>query len=376
MSYKVAIDMITFTSIHKGGKDEVAYNLLRGFEEIGVSNEIICFCFEDLADIIRKVAPSIGVNVIKKVSSHRRINFWYAWDCERRYVKKKGIKILLFTNKPSSIRKFPIPTIEIPHDIAIFESGILPGLHENTKIRKKLIKKIIHDFKIRDYIISISDFDKQEMIKFIPWAENKIHRIYNPIRFEEYSLERNIKKEYITVLNIQWRHKNVVTVLKAFELISKKISLKLMLVGKFPDNIDELKEFVVAHDLESKVFFTGFVTQDVLNNIIAKTRIYINASYFEGFGMTAVEMMGKGIPTIVSKSTAMPEVTCGLCRYFEPADNYKDLAAKILDEISHPTSNEQLKDISEKMKNKYSYIKISKEYWEFFEKCIKSENED
>ena len=64
MSYTVAIDMCTFSAKHGGGKDEVAYNLLRGFEQIGVSRQILCFCYTDLVPIIHKVNPNVGIHVV------------------------------------------------------------------------------------------------------------------------------------------------------------------------------------------------------------------------------------------------------------------------------------------------------------------------
>jgi glycosyltransferase involved in cell wall biosynthesis len=92
---------------------------------------------------------------------------------------------------------------------------------------------------------------------------------------------------------------------------------------------------------------------------------------FEGFGMTAVEMMGRGIPTIVANSTAMPEVTQGMCRYYEPTLSEDALATEILAEIENPTSKEQLEVIADKIKSIYSYDNIASQYWDLFKKCMK-----
>lgn len=55
-----------------------------------------------------------------------------------------------------------------------------------------------------------------------------------------------------------------------------------------------------------RVVFKGFVSDERLLEIIDQTRIYVNASYFEGFGMTTIEMIGRKVPTIVAESTTMP----------------------------------------------------------------------
>jgi|GEM_PF-4196503 len=46
--YTLAIDMSYFSPTHLGGKDETAFNLLRGFEEMGVSKDIICLCSNNM----------------------------------------------------------------------------------------------------------------------------------------------------------------------------------------------------------------------------------------------------------------------------------------------------------------------------------------
>ena len=212
------------------------------------------------------------------------------------------------------------------------------------------------------------------MIKFMPWAADKITRIYDPIRFHEIKLDNdNISKKYITVLNIQWMHKNAFTVVKAFYEIMNSVEYDLILVGNFPDNIEEIKQYIVDNNMEHRVIMTGFVSDQKLSEIIDQTRMYINASYFEGFGMTAIEMMGDDIPTIVAESTAMPEVTMGLCRYYSPAGDYHALAQTILNEINNPLSKGQLSMISETVRSKYDFRNIAAEYWKFINKCIEEE---
>lgn len=67
MNYKLPIDMCYFYNTHAGGKDEVAYNLFRGFEKLGVSEQIVCFCYKKLFPIIKKVNPSGKICVVPKI---------------------------------------------------------------------------------------------------------------------------------------------------------------------------------------------------------------------------------------------------------------------------------------------------------------------
>lgn len=374
MSYTVAIDLCIFTEEHGGGKDEVAYNLLRGFEKLGVSRQILCFCYKGLAQKIRKVNPNVGIHVVPRIPKYGplwRLRPILRGVYERHMVKKLGIRLLVFSAKPSPHISFPIPTVEIPHDIQALEAGHIRGIDAVPAEQNYIIQDIKLDFRYRDHIVAISDYDRDSMLRNLPWAADKITRIYDPIRFTQPPVDQNCRKEYITVLNIMHPHKNTETALRAFRRIAEKTDLKLALVGREPRHVQQLKDYVARHGLEQRVIFTGFVSNETLSEIIEKTRIYVNPSFFEGFGMTAVEMMGREIPTIVADSTAMPEVTRGLCRYYGPADDDVQLAAVLLEELEHPTPPERLAEIAQVMRETYSYVKAANEYWDFFQSCMR-----
>ena len=144
----------------------------------------------------------------------------------------------------------------------------------------------------------------------------------------------------------------------------------LILVGRKLAAVEEMQKVIAENHMEDRVHFTGYVSQEELDRITAETRIYVNPSFFEGFGMTAVEMMGGCVPTIVADTTAMPETTLGLCRYYGPADDADALARVLLEELENPVSQEQLQEISEKIRNTYSYLNIAEEYWRFMEEIV------
>ena len=376
---KIGIDLCEFTSVHAGGKDEVAYNLLRGFEQLGYSRNIVCFCTKELVSVIRQISKDVEICVVPKVKIEKRwigvitdvLFKWVQGFSIRKAMKKQEkyrVDLLLFTNKLSPWIKFPVKTVIIPHDIQVFLLGKVPGLPplKRMKVFQLFIKL---DFFCRDHIIAISEYDKAEMIRFMPWAKKKIRRIYNPIRFKEQKQEKRVKK-YITGLNIQWAHKNIITLLRAYAKIMDQTEYDLILVGRKLAAVEEMQKVIAENHMEDRVHFTGYVSQEELDRITAETRIYVNPSFFEGFGMTAVEMMGGCVPTIVADTTAMPETTLGLCRYYGPADDADALARVLLEELENPVSQEQLQEISEKIRNTYSYLNIAEEYWGFMEEIV------
>ena len=368
---KIIMDLSTFSANHCGGKDEVAYNLLRGLSESGHTSDIVCTCAPELRDIVLGIDDRYEVVEYEKRVHYGRLSTVKNLLAEYRYgvwlnrvVREKKAGCLLYTNKLCSLKKLACRTALLPHDITPLI------LFRKAKKRKRsdyLHCALIHLCFLRnDRVIAISDYDRGEMLSFFPGLRNKIDRIYDPVRFPEKM--RAGEREYITAVNIQWEHKNVVTLVKAYAELSDRVKETLVLVGKKPRSEEigaELEQVIRSHGLEDRVVFTGFVDDDTMNEIRAKTRIYVNPSLFEGFGMTAVEMMGCGVPTIVARTTAQPETTMGLCRCYEPAEDHRALAAEILDELQNPTDEKKLAEISDCIRNAYDYVNISKRYWDY-----------
>lgn len=369
---RVLIDLSSYRSEHLGGKDEVTYNLLRAFQEKGHGKDVICYCHKDLVPIITPLIPEAQIitilfspknkvlKVLMNIMATYRLNH---------IIRKYQISLIFFTNKQTMKFRICVKSVMLPHDVAPLKRNP----QDSFSLRSSLTRFfILNDLRLRDTIIAISKFDRQYMEKYAPWAKNKIRIIYDPVRFTKDTPKIwGAEKKYITAVNIQHPHKNCITLIRAFCKIASSTDLNLMLVGKTPPNYEELKAFVVDNHLEDRITFTGYVSWEELEEIICHTRVYVNPSLWEGFGMPPVEMMGRGIPTIVAGNTAMPETTLGLCSCYTPADDADRLAMAITDELAHPKSKDELLEISRAVRDKYDYRKIGEEYWNLFEEIMK-----
>ena len=119
---------------------------------------------------------------------------------------------------------------------------------------------------------------------------------------KEKSLTARRKKD-IVAINLQFHHKNVITLIKAFELIKDKTECNLVFIGNVPDRVKYLKEYVTSHNLDDRIIFKGFVEDEERNYLLENCRLYVNPTLYEGFGMTAVEAIILGVPTLVSKDS-------------------------------------------------------------------------
>lgn len=84
----------------------------------------------------------------------------------------------------------------------------------------------------------------------------------------------------------------------------KNYPLKIM--GKIVNEhyYEELKEFINKHGLD--VTFTGFLSKEEKDNIMAETDVFVFPSLLEGYGMVLVEAQVYGLPIVSFDNSAMP----------------------------------------------------------------------
>lgn len=369
----IALNYIYLSSKHAGGKDQVGINLLKGLQENGDAARICVICYDHSKELISSIAPDAEVisipsgNDSSEVVRMARVSMFNTFKLDK-ILRSRDIKLVYHLSCNTGFTRTHAESVVIPHDIKAIAHPVLAGV--KIPLHKYLIYKIMYraDFKTNDHIIAISDTDKSEIEKFYPQFKAKIKRIYNPIDISIKEAEEE-KGNYIAALNLQFHHKNIITLIKAFELIKDEISEDLILIGNVPDRVKYLKEYVSEHKLQDRIKFTGFVSDEERDRLFRSCRLYVNPTLYEGFGMTAVEAVIQKIPSLISRIPANYEVTKGLAWYYEPPEDEHALAKAIKEALNSNWENPEEK--SDELNSTYNYLTIAKEYMEFFERCIK-----
>jgi glycosyltransferase involved in cell wall biosynthesis len=166
-------------------------------------------------------------------------------------------------------------------------------------------KRIITNFIIRKStgIICNSDFAKKEIIAVAKVDENKIMRIYHGI---DSSVIRIPTKLIIalTIGNVfeeNLLRKGIEPFLAAGNLLK---SYQFIQAGAWKDkSIDKLRKYE-----STNVQIRGYVGERELQSSYAVSRVYVQPSLHEAFGMSVVEAMMMGCIPVVSPHGALPEV--------------------------------------------------------------------
>lgn len=274
----------------------------------------------------------------------------------------KDVKIIHFTASIYSLKEqfyfpFIIPKTDLfwcPHFNAplfplrakrmlttIYDVNHLANKKSNSFFKWLYAKLLYNSAVIRSSkVITISEFSKKELLKYTYIKKNKIHVIFCGVDYDIFSnkknsIVKNLPENYILFVGNIKPHKNLITLLKAYNKLSEKIKtkFKLVILGKKEGFITpDLKifRFIEDNNLLKHTFFTGYIEDDEVPGVYQRAKLFVFPSLYEGFGLPILEAMVSKVPVLSSNLASLPEVGGDSVLYFDP--NNPDKLAKIIEE--------------------------------------------
>ena len=218
-------------------------------------------------------------------------------------------------------------------------------------------------------ILTVSEFSKTEIIKYLKIDKNKIIVIYNAVSsdFKDSSIDFSspiIVGKYILAVSSIDPRKNLQRLINVFTSLNIK-GYKMILVGKTS------KHFNVTLSNSSKnVVFTGFVSDAELSNLYKNCDFFIYPSLYEGFGIPPLEAMKNGCAVIVSKIPSLVEVCADGAFYIDPYDDHS-IKEAILKIINDPMLKTELQSKSKIRADVFNWDKSGHKVYELINECLK-----
>jgi glycosyltransferase involved in cell wall biosynthesis len=189
----------------------------------------------------------------------------------------------------------------------------LDSLHLDESKRPKLVTS----FQLG------SDFSTNEL-KEASGKENVSSKLpqSNAQSIESLLPEEVMHGSYFLVVGSLVPHKNIKTVITAFDLFSQENDqYYLIFVGNrgwHPET-----DHIIESDpwFEKRIFILEDLSDEQLGEIYSNCFALIQASFYEGYGLPVVEALQRGKPVICSTGGSLPEVGGDLCLYFDPYDS-------------------------------------------------------
>ncbi|HNX29079.1 MAG TPA: glycosyltransferase family 1 protein [Syntrophomonadaceae bacterium] len=355
------------------GLGQFTLNLFKGLQAIGKLDENFhLFTFDTFSEKAQRLFPEARIVPIAAMGDFHNLNKYHRFlkslyidqYLVPHFLKKDRYDLLFHPfNAANDHMSHKVPTLITIHDL-YFRN--FPGNHNRKYLiyLKYRYEDLIHNSK---HIIVPSQFVKQDILKYYPHADpEKITVINNPVLIDYNKIaEFPVEKPYLLCVNSIRRHKNIITLLKAFQLIEDQIDHYLVLTGAITsDGIDPAQ--YAAQNKIKKLIVTGYVSDEQRNYLYQNADIFISPSLHEGFGMTPVEAALFAIPVLAARTTSIPEITRNMVNYYEPADDPHALAAQILKLIKNTPSPTELLHIKNTLTREYDFEKIAALYFDAF----------
>lgn len=185
----------------------------------------------------------------------------------------------------------------------------------------------------------------REKIAIIPNGLHKhFRRITDPILLGATANKFGLKHPLVLGVGTLEPRKNHMGLIRAFHETQSQGNKNtrpamLALAGGHGWLYEETKQLVADLKLEKKVKFLGRVTDLELTTLYSLADVFAFPSFFEGFGVPALEAMACGAPTITSNTSSLPEVVGDAALTVDPHDPSALAAA-----ITRILSNDRLRD--------------------------------
>jgi glycosyltransferase involved in cell wall biosynthesis len=182
--------------------------------------------------------------------------------------------------------------------------------------------------------------------------------------------ERPHPRPYLLYVGNVKPHKNLATLVSAFQTMASTIPHDLVIVGKQEGFItQDSKVGVAARELGARVRFTGPVSRQLLEQFFTHADVFVFPSLYEGFGLPPLEAMASGCPTIVSRAGSLPEVCGDAALYFHPDDG-QQLAAIVTELLGNEEMRWCLQARGRTQAAKFSWDRCAKRTTEVFEELL------
>jgi glycosyltransferase involved in cell wall biosynthesis len=364
---RIGVDLSFIRPDHtNGGTESCIKNLMDGWTINGKIKEFIFFIHEDIYKDYKKIFPECNFICYRLGGGHKIRTTWFQTFILPQLVKKYSIDVLYYPTYTSGYYfDINIPVVINPHDI---QYKYYPEYFSLFK-RWYLDFGYSHSLKRANRIIAISNYVRDSLLEFYGnRCGDKILTVYDPVDFDskESFQPKGISLPYILSVSSIQKHKNMITLIRAFERIHNKIPHQLVIVGCKGNGMDKIKEYLKVKDISDRILFTDYIKSEELNWLYENCGLYVTTSLYEGFGMTPIEAMGRGKPTISSKSTSLPEVTRNRAYYYEPAEDDLALSKAMLEVVEKKNHYSNVKELYEL----YDKSIISTQLYKIFEDLI------
>jgi alpha-1,3-rhamnosyl/mannosyltransferase len=232
------------------------------------------------------------------------------------------------------------PTLVTLHDLSV---QLHPEWHPAERIAEheaglpRALERAVH-------FVTVSDFVRQEVIRHLGIAPERVTRVYNGVRpglgpLPEAQVTATLHQlglppRYLLCLGTIEPRKNVLRLLHAYCDLPGSLRERhpLLLVGSWGWHTEAVAQFYHTEARHRGVRHLGYVAEENLGTLYNGARALVFPSLYEGFGLPPMEMLACGGAVLASTAGAVVETVGRQAHLIDPEDTagWRDGLARVL----------------------------------------------
>jgi len=356
----IAIDARALVSQKPAGKEKFTINILEELFKLDRQNQYILY-------LTRDCQRSLPGNFLKKVIKAPNI-FWHLFVLIDLIFKKPDLFFAPLSYIVPSLNIFS-KNIIIVYDLCVF-LPIRTGVNFKTSLLERMFLGIAA--KRAEKIITISESTKKDIAKYFRINPSKILITYPGLNqniamgdnSREILNKYNLPPDFLLFVGTLEPRKNIVRLIEAYHRLIINYQLlitnfKLVIVGKRGWHYQEIFEKVKKLQLENRVVFLNYVSDEDLPYLYNSAACFIYPSLYEGFGLPVLEAMACGCPVITSNVSSLPEVVGEAGILIDPY-NIDEIAEALQKVLTDENLRQELKRKGLEQARKFSWEKTAR----------------
>jgi glycosyltransferase involved in cell wall biosynthesis len=218
----------------------------------------------------------------------------------------------------------------------------------NEKTRHMLDISMKRSCRRADAIVTISEFSKSEIIKYLGVPSEKVvvmpcgvdFSLYRPDygenEVQSVKVNFNITGSYLLYLGTLEPRKNIERLIEAYSSVRQRVESppELVIAGRKGWHYGSIFKKTQELGLTNDIIFTGYVDEVDAPVLMKGAIAFVFPSIYEGFGLPPLEAMACGTPVITSNVASLPEVTGDAALLIDPfsVDAIADAIERIIND--------------------------------------------
>lgn len=324
---RIGIEVQRLFRPHKHGIEVFALEFIKALQVLDKSNEYFIFVKQDSDKTCLQETENFKIVAFDALS----FGDWEQYHLPKK-CKEYKIDLLHLTGNTAPLW-YKGPYLQTVHDIIYLDKIDFGGTaYQNFgNLYRRLV--VPRTAKRAQKVVTVSNFEKERIIKAFSLAPQAIDTIYNGINesyrhvydaddMAQLKIKYNLPDRFVLFLGNTAPRKNASNALQAFShFYSASIgSIKLVTPALSLENIEGYLKASNSPYVAEAYVCPGFIDKEDLPKIYQAATALLFPSLSEGFGLPIIEAMAMGCPVITSNTTSMPEIAADAALLVNPND--------------------------------------------------------